>query len=89
MTSATPLFAELGLLKFFDLVKLQNILYVHQYLNGNLPSDTLETLQFNKINHSIGTRGNRKGLLYRNNINTTRFGLKSLTQISINLWKLN
>ena len=46
--STTPLYAELSILKFFDQVKVMNILYVHKYLNGNLPEDCLETLKFNK-----------------------------------------
>jgi len=85
-TSATPLYAELGILKFFDLVKTLNIPYVHKYLNGNLPSDSLETLEFNKLNHSIGTRGNTAGLLSRQNVNTTNFGLHSLTRIAADQW---
>ena len=85
-TSATPLFAQLRILKFFDLVKLLNILYVHQYFNGSLPLDTLNTLKFSKTNHSIGTRGNRTNLLSRQNVNTTYFGLHSFTRISTNIW---
>ena len=54
--SATPLYAELGVLKFFDQVEIMNILYVHKYLNGNLPTDTLKTLKFSKIDHSFETR---------------------------------
>ena len=85
-TSATPLYAELGLLKFFDIVKLMNILYVHQYLNGNLPLDTLDTLKFAKVNHSLGTRGNRTGLLSHQNVNTTHFGLHAFTRIASDFW---
>ena len=61
--SATPLYAELGLLKFFDMVKVMNILYVHKYLNRKLPVDVLSTLKYDKLDHSIGTRGNT---MYRN-----------------------
>ena len=46
--SATPLYSELKILKFFDQVKVMNIIYVHKYLNGNLPIDTLNTLNFEK-----------------------------------------
>ena len=85
-TSATPLYAELGILKLFDLVKLMNILYVHKYLNGNLPIDTLESLEFSKTNHSYGTRSNKVGLLKRPNVNTSSYGLASFTRISSNQW---
>ena len=60
---SSPIFAELGILKFFDLVEVLNIHLVHQHLNLNLPEDTLKTLNLKKINHSFGTRGNLHGLL--------------------------
>ena len=63
-TSATPIYAEFGILKFFDKAEIMNILYVHKYLNGNLPADCLETHKINKINHPRGTRGNIIGLLF-------------------------
>ena len=84
--SATPLYADLEILKFFDQVKVMNILYVHKYLNGNLPRDTLETLEFKKINHSHVTRANDIGLLDRPNVNTTNNGLNSFTRLSSNQW---
>ena len=84
--SATPLYADLGILKFFDQVKVMNILYVHKYLNGNLPSDSLVTLDFNKINHSIGTRANAMGLLKCSNVNTTNNGLNSFSRLSSKFW---
>ena len=75
--SATPLYAELGILKFFDQVEIMNILYVHKYLNSNLPIDTLETLKFCKIDHSLQTRGNSIGLLKQPTVRTTYYGLHS------------
>ena len=84
--SATPLYADLGILKTFDQVKVMNILYVHRYLNQNLPIDTLETLKFEKTDHSIGTRGNAIGLLKCPNVNTTNFGLNSFTRLASNQW---
>ena len=84
--SATPLYAELSLLKFFDQVKVLNILYVHKYLNGNLPEDCLKTLKFEKTDHSYGTRGNTIGLLNRPNVNSTNYGLNSFSRLSYNQW---
>ena len=40
-SSATPLYAELKILKFFDQVEVMNILYVHKFFNGNLPTNIL------------------------------------------------
>ena len=84
--SATPLYAELGILKFFDQVEIMNILYVHKYLNGNLPIDTLETLKFCKIDHSLQTRGNSIGLLKQPTVRTTYYGLHSFSKLSICQW---
>jgi hypothetical protein len=84
--SATALYAELGLLKLFDQVKVMNILYVHKFLNGNLPSDVLSTLKFEKLNHSIGTRGNTNGLLKLSIVNTLNYGLNSFSRLSSIQW---
>jgi len=51
-----------GYSEIFWFVKTLNIPSVHKYLNGNLPLERLETLEFNKINHSIGTRGDTTGI---------------------------
>ena len=84
--SATPLYAELGILKAFDQVKVINILHVHKYLNGNLPTDALDTLKFDKINHSIGTRYNSVSLPKYRSINTTSYSLNSFTRLSSIHW---
>ena len=60
-TPSNPIFSNLGILKFFDIVEVLNILFVHQHLNQNLPSDLLKTLKFAKISHSFNTRGNVLG----------------------------
>ena len=56
-TPSNPIFRNLQL-KFFDLVEVLNIRLLHQHLNLDLPSDTLQTLKFEKIRHHIGTRSN-------------------------------
>ena len=84
--SATPLYSELRILKLFDQVEIMNILYVHKYLNGKLPVDTLKTLNFEKVNHSFATRGNVIGLLKQPSATTTNFGLYSFSNISVNQW---
>ena len=83
---SNPIFAELGLLKFFDLVKVLNILFVHQHLNSNLPTDLLQTLSFGKVDHSFGTRGNSLGLLKSQHFKTSTFGLYSFTKLATIQW---
>ena len=77
---------HLCIVKLFDQVEIMNIFYVHKYLNGNLPTDTLDTLKFQKINHSFRTRGNVIGLLKQPTISTTYYGLYSFSNLSINQW---
>ena len=84
--SATPLFADLELLNFFDQVKAMNIVYLHKYFNANLPVASLQTLQFEKTQHAIGTKDKVIELIFRPNVNTTTFGLNSFTRISSNQW---
>ncbi len=85
-TSATPLFAELELLKFFDQVKVTNILFIQKYLQGNLPSDVLSTLNFNEIDHKIYTRGKNIKLLKLSTVKTTNYGLNSFSRLSSKQW---
>ena len=80
------MYAEFRILKFFDQVKVLIILYIHKYLNGNLPEDCLKNLKFDKTDHSYGTRGNTIGLLSRPNVNSTNYGLNSFSRISYNQW---
>ena len=43
---SSPIFAELKLLKFFDLVEVLNVLLVHRHLNQNLPFGYTGNSQF-------------------------------------------
>lgn len=81
-----PIFAELGILKFFDLVKVLNIQFIHKFLNSNLPSDTLTSLKFDRISHSHETRCNTIGLLIEPTVNTSTFGSFSFSRISTLQW---
>jgi len=85
-TPSSPIFSELRILKIFDLVKILNILFIHQYLNLNLPIDTLNTFQFLKIAHIYETRGREAGLLSYSSYKSTFYGLNSLTRLAIEQW---
>ena len=67
-------------------VELLNILFVHKYLNHNLPTDILRSLDFAKVNHSIGTRGMSAGLLSRSTVNTVSYGVHSFSRIAKDQW---
>ena len=83
---SSPLFSNLEILKFFDLVEVLNICFVHQHLNSSLPVDNLESLIFHQINHSYNTRGNTMGLLKIPFAQTSSYGLNSLTRLAIQQW---
>ena len=51
-TPSNPIFSNLGILKYFDIVEVLNILFVHQHLNQNLPSDLLKTSSPKSVIHS-------------------------------------
>ena len=82
---SNPIFSKLGILKFFDLVKVLNIQLVHQHLNANLPVDLISTLSFETIDHQPGTRTRFLGLL-KLKCCTHTFGLNSLTNLATQQW---
>ena len=84
--SATPLLANFELLNVFDQVKVMNIAYLHRYFNANLPTESLQSLKFEKTQHPTETRDKFIELIFRPNVNTTTFGLNSFTRVSSNQW---
>ena len=84
--SVTITYSELKILKFFDLVKTLNIMFIYRYLNRYLPSDCLSTFKFAIIPHDIETRANHIDLLFIKKVNTTTFGLHSLTRLASRQW---
>ena len=85
--NANPLYTKNNILKLQDLIRLQNCLFVHDYLNGSLPACfkdyyfKLDYLYFN-----VQTRNANLGCLFSPGKNTTKYGLNSITQKSINSW---
>ena len=81
-----PLFLQLNLLYFSDLVKLRNILLVHDILNAQSPTDITDTYSLKGYDASHNTRGRSLGLLAKPQCRTTKFGLNSVTYQSILNW---
>ena len=81
-----PVYKNLKILKLEDLVTLQNVLFVHDYLKKTLP-DCFDTY-FKKINevHNIGTVNSELGCLFTPFLSTTRYGLNSITRKCIDSW---
>jgi len=87
--SATPLYADLELLKFLIKSKLWTYCMFINILMGISHVIPLPLLNLKKTNHSIGTRGNAVGLINRSNVRSTNFGLfglHSFTRLSSNQW---
>ena len=83
---SSPLFSLFRIPKIFDLVHIANILFIHQFFNSALPADILSTFKFSKLVHTYNTRGNSLSLLNLPSVNTTSFGLGSLSKRAINQW---
>ena len=83
---SNPIFFNLEILKFFDLVEVLNILFIHQHSNRDLPEDLLNTLNLSKTSHSFNTRGSTLGLLQLSSVKTKFYGLNSFSRLSIQQW---
>ena len=81
-----PLFHKLNLLQLPDLVKLSNILLLHQILNSHSPVDLSSVFNLSYQQTAHQTRGSTIKLLRRPNVKTTVFGLNSIRYKSILNW---
>ena len=82
-----PLYARSNILKLQDFIRLQNCLFVRNYLNNALPA-CFDDFYF-KLNYlyfNVQTRNSNLGCLFSPGKNTTKYGLNSMTQKSINCW---
>ena len=80
-----PLYRDLKLLKFSDLVHLQNVLFVHSVYHRNLPSALLKTFNID-FTHAYPTRACTRGLINSYSKNTTSFGINSIKNQCILSW---
>ena len=55
---SSPLFKELNLLKLTDMIKLNNILFVHDTINKNTPVIFKDYFIFNEVSHQHDTINN-------------------------------
>ena len=89
-TTSGPLFHKLNILPIFSLVKVLNIAFVHDFLNQNLPDETLNVFSFTlaSSSHNHNTRFRAYGGLTIPIIKTTSFGEKSLTFQATKFWNI-
>jgi hypothetical protein len=85
-TETLPLYASNEILKLEDLIKLNNCLFIHDYLHDNLPTCfedyyvTLNSLYFER------TKNAKLGCLFVPFKNSTKYGLNSITHQSLLTW---
>ena len=65
---------------------LNNCVFVHDYLRGNLPQSYVNTFTRIDNTHSIKTRQASTGMLVNPRCNTVTFGIKSIYKKCIHSW---
>ena len=75
-----PFFKELKVLKIQDFVKLQNCLFVHDFLNKKLPDCFENYFQTLSDVHTKSTKARDLGCLFIPHFSTSKFGIKSFTR---------
>ena len=84
---AAPIFSELNLLRFTDLIQLHNVLLVHKLRNfPDLVPPSLSSIINIDFSHARATRGQTVGSINRPSYSTSKFGLKSTKSHCINSW---
>ena len=73
-------------LKFSDQIQLTNILFIYDYLNKNLPDAFVNAFSLAHNRHNHQTRNTTKLILNLPQVNTTKYGLNSITYKSIKNW---
>ena len=85
-THSDPLFRQLNILKISEIVKLRNLILIHEALNKSCPNDIINTLNLNYHNNSHNTRSKTSKLLIKPYCRTSKFGINSITYQSITHW---
>ena len=81
---ATPLFKNSNILTLADSILLQNIIFVHDNLNNNVPSSLSEKFLF--VDTNINTRFGLLNHLEVPKTRTTLYGSKSIKSKCVDNW---
>ena len=79
-------FHFLNILKFFDLVKIFNCVFVHKTLSGETPACFQKYFTHLQNVHTHNTRLSSYGCLFRSTHNTIIYGVNSISNICISNW---
>ena len=83
-TSATPLFKNCEILKLTDYISLQDFMYVHDNMKGNLPVSL--TGNFSFVNTVNNTRSELYHQVDKLRTRTILYGSKSIKSKSVEIW---
>ena len=84
--STTRLYKKSNILKFNDNIKLLNFMYVHQSMNGYLPSALNNNFIYLHNLHGYNTRSSSQFQVKLPKINTQVYGYKNITYQSATTW---
>ena len=81
-----PLFHRSEVLKFVDLVSLENCIFVNKCFNNKAFSLFSNNFKLTPSSHSYCTRSVRNGLIFKRLYNTIRYGNKSIINSAVSTW---
>ena len=85
-THTNQLFTNDRLLKFVDIIQIEQIKLAFQFVNKELPYDVLSLFKLNTEVNKVRTRTAATNGLYIPKIRTTTFGIKSLRYSVARMW---
>ena len=80
---SSPLYKNSKILKLIDLIKPNNILFVYDQINNNLPNAFENYFQLKRQQHNHFTRGNTLNVPQ---VNSSLYGSNSITLSAIRNW---
>ena len=83
LEQSSPLYKNSKILKLIDIIKLNNILFVYDQINNNLPNAFENYFQLKRQQHNHFTRGNTLNVPQ---VNTSLYGSNSITLSAIRDW---
>ena len=82
----SPLFHRYKILKFVDIVSLENCIFAYKYFNDEAFSLFSNHFKLTASSHSYCTRTVSNGLIFKRLYNTFRYGSKSIINSIVSTW---
>ena len=86
LAHSLPIFKDLKLLRVVDIFKLSLLSFVYESVNMAAPDCFHNFFSLNSTVHCHNTRQSTRGDLFLANINTSKYGLKSIRFLGAKLW---